>query len=53
MKLPANETGIPMTYLANGKQYIVVAIGNRRLPGGTRGFDAAVAGRSRSGLSDS
>ena len=32
MKLPANETGIPMTYLANGKQYVVVAIGNRDFP---------------------
>lgn len=32
MKLPANETGIPMTYLVNGKQYIVVAIGNRDFP---------------------
>jgi len=30
--LPANETGIPMTYLADGKQYIVVAIGNRDFP---------------------
>ena len=28
MRLPANETGVPATYLANGKQYIVVAIGN-------------------------
>jgi quinoprotein glucose dehydrogenase len=32
MELPANETGIPMTYLAKGKQYIVVAIGNRDFP---------------------
>jgi quinoprotein glucose dehydrogenase len=32
MKLPANKTGIPMTYLAKGKQYIVVAIGNRGFP---------------------
>jgi quinoprotein glucose dehydrogenase len=32
MELPANETGIPMTYLADGKQYIVVAIGNRSFP---------------------
>ncbi len=32
MQLPANETGLPMTYLANGKQYIVVAIGNRNFP---------------------
>ena len=32
MKLPANETGIPMTYLLNGKQYIVVAIGAAGVP---------------------
>ncbi len=32
MELPANETGIPMTYLVKGKQYIVVAIGNRDFP---------------------
>jgi quinoprotein glucose dehydrogenase len=32
MELPANETGLPMTYLANGKQYIVVAVGNRNFP---------------------
>ncbi|MEO5926274.1 MAG: PQQ-binding-like beta-propeller repeat protein [Bryobacteraceae bacterium] len=32
MALPANETGIPMTYMVNGKQYIVVAIGNRTFP---------------------
>ena len=32
MELPANETGIPMTFLAKGKQYIVVAIGNRDFP---------------------
>ena len=24
--LPANTTGVPMTYMANGKQYIVVAV---------------------------
>ena len=27
MDLPINAHGVPMTYLANGKQYIVVAIG--------------------------
>lgn len=26
MKLPGNETGLPMTYLAAGKQFIVVAV---------------------------
>jgi quinoprotein glucose dehydrogenase len=25
--LPANQSGIPMTYMVNGKQYIVVAVG--------------------------
>ena len=25
--LPANTTGVPMTYMANGKQFIVVAVG--------------------------
>jgi len=31
-KLPANQTGIPMTYMLNGKQYIVVAVGARSQP---------------------
>jgi quinoprotein glucose dehydrogenase len=26
-RLPANQTGVPMTYLVNGRQYIVVAVG--------------------------
>jgi quinoprotein glucose dehydrogenase len=29
MKLPANDTGGPMTYLLNGRQYIVVALSGR------------------------
>ena len=29
MELPAGTTGIPMTYMANGRQFIVVAIGGR------------------------
>ena len=29
MKLPANDTGGPMTYLLNGRQYIVVALTSR------------------------
>lgn len=29
--LPANATGSPMTYLANGKQYIVIAIGGSNM----------------------
>jgi len=32
MELPANETGLPMTYMAGGKQYIVVAVGARGVP---------------------
>jgi quinoprotein glucose dehydrogenase len=32
MKLPANETGIPMTYMLNGRQYIAVAIGAADFP---------------------
>ena len=31
-KLPANQSGIPMTYLLNGKQYIVVAAGATSSP---------------------
>jgi quinoprotein glucose dehydrogenase len=29
MKLPANDTGGPMSYMLNGRQYIVVAVGGR------------------------
>ncbi len=32
MKLPANETGIPMTYMVGGRQYIVVAVGANGVP---------------------
>ena len=32
MDLPAGTTGAPMTYLHNGKQYVVVAIGGRDYP---------------------
>ena len=31
-ELPAHQTGIPMTYMFNGKQYIVMAVGNRDHP---------------------
>ena len=30
--LPANASGAPMTYMADGKQYIVVAIGGANVP---------------------
>jgi quinoprotein glucose dehydrogenase len=32
MELPGGVSGAPMTYLAGGKQYIVVAIGWREMP---------------------
>jgi quinoprotein glucose dehydrogenase len=32
IKLPANQSGIPMTYLANGRQFIVVAVGAVSVP---------------------
>ena len=31
-ELPAGTTGAPITYMHQGKQYIVVAIGGRELP---------------------
>jgi quinoprotein glucose dehydrogenase len=31
-KLPANQSGIPMSYMVNGKQYIVVAVGAPNTP---------------------
>ena len=33
MELPGGTTGAPMTYMANGKQYLVVAVGWEDLPG--------------------
>lgn len=32
IKLPAGTTGIPMTYMVNGRQYIVVAVGSPDQP---------------------
>lgn len=32
MELPAGTTGIPMTYMVNGRQFIVVAVGGRDHP---------------------
>ena len=32
LELPANTCGNPMTYMANGKQYIVVAVGAQNFP---------------------
>ena len=33
MFMPQGRTGSPMTYMANGKQYIVIAIGGPGYPG--------------------
>jgi len=30
--MPAGQTGTPMTYVVNGKQYIVVAVGGANVP---------------------
>lgn len=32
MELPAGVTGSPMTYMENGRQYIVLAIGDKATP---------------------
>jgi quinoprotein glucose dehydrogenase len=32
-ELPANQTGVPMTYMVDGRQYIVVAVGAAGHPG--------------------
>lgn len=32
MELPSGTTGIPMTYMVNGRQYVVVAVGGRGHP---------------------
>jgi len=32
IQLPANTCGNPMTYMAGGKQYIVVAVGAANFP---------------------
>ena len=33
LTLPANQSGIPMTYMVDGRQYIVVAVGATGVPG--------------------
>ena len=33
LKLPANQSGVPMTYAIDGKQYIVMAVGGATHPG--------------------
>ncbi len=32
MELPGNETGLPMTFMSGGRQFIVVAVGARNFP---------------------
>ena len=44
-ELPAGTTGAPMTYMFEGKQYIVVAIGVARASGRVRRAQPAVMGR--------
>jgi quinoprotein glucose dehydrogenase len=34
IELPATTTGVPMTYMHDGNQYIVVAVGSREYPAG-------------------
>lgn len=33
IELPANQTGLPMTYMHRGRQFVVVAVGARQRPG--------------------
>ena len=33
IELPANQTGLPMTYMHEGRQFIVLAVGARGHPG--------------------
>ena len=39
--MPAGQTGTPMTYLLNGKQYVVLAIGGLNFPAELVAFDLA------------
>ena len=32
-ELPANQTGVPMTYALDGRQYLVLAVGGPNHPG--------------------
>ena len=47
--MPAPLSGSPMTYMMNGHQYIVVAIGGGNYPGELLAFLAATLGRAPSG----
>ena len=43
MELPGNETGLPMTYMVNGRQFIVVAVAKRGEPAELVGLALPVA----------
>jgi quinoprotein glucose dehydrogenase len=42
--MPSQQTGSPMTYMLNGRQYIVVAIGGAGFPGELVAFRLPAAG---------
>ena len=46
IRLPGNETGVPMTYMVGGRQYIVVAVGGANTPAE---LVALTAGTARTG----
>ena len=46
--MPAPQSGTPMTYMLNGKQYIVLAISGGSVPGRVGGVQVAVIDRRRS-----
>ncbi len=33
IEIPSHQTGVPMTYMHEGKQYIVMAVAGRGVPG--------------------
>jgi quinoprotein glucose dehydrogenase len=43
--MPSGQTGSPMTYMLNGKQYIVVAIGGPDCPGELVAFTLKTGGK--------
>jgi glucose dehydrogenase len=36
--MPGAQTGGPMTYMLNGKQYLVVSVSGANVPGGVMAF---------------
>ena len=50
LRLPSNQSGLPMTYMVNGKQYIVVAVLTDRSARRTRRAESAVNGAAGSRL---